>query len=113
MELNIVSIRRYRSFDREVTIPISRFTVLTGPNNLGKSNVLKALEVFFASLRSSRAPRLTSRYYNLEDDYPKRYEGRRGRRWPTRISVGLSFSDVEQANANDELGISIPNTVNL
>lgn len=98
MKIRKVCIRRYRAFDQRADIPLKDMTVLTGPNNLGKSTVLSALDLFFSvfqprsSFRVSRTLR-----YSYENDYPKNWEGRQGRRWPTqiRISIVLDPDDVE------------------
>jgi hypothetical protein len=37
--------------------------------------------------------RLSKVRYSYADDYPKRYEGRAGRRWPTQIGVKLRLDD--------------------
>lgn len=114
MQINSFSIRRYKSFDKEVTIPISQFTVLTGPNNLGKSTVLRALEVFFRVFERGRySGVMAGRHYKMEEDYPKRYEGRRGRRWPSRFGVKLSFSNEDKESADAAIGIILPDTLDL
>lgn len=58
MRIVEVSIRRFRAFDSRVDIPIGDLTVFTGPNNLGKSTVLSALNLFlvFLSLDVQRFP---------------------------------------------------------
>ena len=43
MELISFTVRNYRSIIQAHKLPISRSTVLVGPNNEGKSNILKAL----------------------------------------------------------------------
>jgi len=88
MKIKGVQIQRYRAFDKKTTIPIAKMTVITGPNNLGKSTVLSALELFF-SVVSPRQERRVARNasYAFDKDYPKRYEGKSGRRWPTEIIV--------------------------
>ena len=98
MKIKCVQIQRYRAFDKKTAIPISGMTVVTGPNNLGKSTVLSALEIFF-SIVSPQPGRRTARYlYSFENDYPKRYEGRSGRRWPTEIIVTFELDDTEIAS---------------
>lgn len=96
MKITGVQIQRYRAFDKRTSIPISGMTVVTGPNNLGKSTVLSALEIFF-SVVSPRPDRRVSRntLYAFDKDYPKRYEGKSGRRWPTEILVTFELDDVE------------------
>jgi AAA15 family ATPase/GTPase len=88
MKIKGVQIQRYRAFDKKTTIPIAKMTVITGPNNLGKSTVLSALELFF-SVVSPRQERRVARNasYAFDKDYPKRYEGKSGRRCPTEIIV--------------------------
>ncbi|MGK2951785.1 MAG: AAA family ATPase, partial [Thiobacillus sp.] len=80
MKITSVQIQRYRAFDKRVEVPISGLTVVTGANNLGKSTVLSALDLFFAAI-APRASRRVSRgqQYSYENDYPKRYNGKSGR----------------------------------
>jgi putative ATP-dependent endonuclease of OLD family len=116
MKISQLSISKYRVFDRKVTIPLSNFTVLTGPNNLGKSTVLRALDLLF-SPRRRRAygmqyvRRRTG--YRIDDDYPKRYQGRPGRRWPTRIEARLELSPEDKQAASQEFDFDIPDFVEL
>ena len=42
MRLNRVSVRKYRSIDTAADFNVGDFTVLVGPNNQGKSNLLRA-----------------------------------------------------------------------
>lgn len=102
MKITGIQIQRYRAFDKRTSIPIKGMTVVTGPNNLGKSTVLSALEMFFLVV-SPRPDRRVSRntLYTFEKDYPKRYDGKSGRRWPTEILVTfeLDSSEVESIKA--------------
>lgn len=102
MQITGVQIQRYRAFDKRTSIPISEMTVVAGPNNLGKSTVLSALEIFFLVV-SPRPDRrvLRNTLYSAERDYPKRYEGKSGRRWPTEILVKfeLDASEIEAIKA--------------
>lgn len=109
MNIKKVSIRRYRAFDKRADIPLKGMTVLTGPNNLGKSTVLSALDLFFsvfqsrASFRVSRALR-----YKYENDYPKNWEGRQGRRWPTQVIAWIVLNENDIAEISQDL----PSTIN-
>lgn len=47
MRLASLSIRNFRPFREEVTIPIDDLTVLIGQNDVGKSSILDALAMFF------------------------------------------------------------------
>lgn len=102
MKITGIQIQRYRAFDKKTSIPIRGMTVVTGPNNLGKSTVLSALEMFFLVV-SPRPDRRVSRntLYSVEKDYPKRYEGKSGRRWPTAVHVSfeLDAAEVESIQA--------------
>lgn len=96
MKITNVQIQRYRAFDKKVTVPISRLTVVTGPNNLGKSTVLSALELFFSAIEPRSTRRLSKdKQYSYENDYPKRYSGKSGRRWPTEIQVTMELDDTD------------------
>ena len=115
MKVNEITIRKYRAFDQQITIPLRDLTVLTGPNNLGKSTVLNALGLLFGSTRRPLRDRFLSRTsYNFDDDYPKRYAGKPGRRWPTKISAKLALS-VEDKNAATSVlnGVELPNFIEI
>jgi putative ATP-dependent endonuclease of OLD family len=114
MKITGVQIQRYRAFDKRTSIPISGMTVVTGPNNLGKSTVLSALEIFF-SVVSPRQDRRVSRntLYAFEKDYPKRYEGKSGRRWPTEILVTFELDAVEVESIKDAATETPPSVINV
>lgn len=114
MKITSVQIQRYRAFDKKTTIPISGMTVITGPNNLGKSTVLSALEIFF-SVVSPRPDRRVARntLYAFEKDYPKRYEGKSGRRWPTEILVHFELSSADIASITAAATEAPPNTIGV
>jgi predicted ATPase len=114
MKITGVQIQRYRAFDKRTLIPISGMTVVTGPNNLGKSTVLSALEIFF-SVVSPRQDRRVSRntLYAFEKDYPKRYEGKSGRRWPTEILVTFELDAVEVESIKDAATETPPSVINV
>ena len=89
MKLKTFEIRRFRSFDTKVELPLSDLTVLLGPNNLGKSTVLNALSVFFGSFQRTY---FGSRFdqalkYSQDVDYPKKYAGQPGHNWPTLLKA--------------------------
>ncbi len=110
MRIAQVSIRKYRVFDRQVDIPLKSLTVLTGPNNLGKSTVLRALELFFSVVQR---PFWLRSGYDYEADYPKRYEGRAGRRWPTQIRVHFELSNEDRALIAGDAAVEIPDTIEI
>jgi predicted ATP-dependent endonuclease of OLD family len=49
MRLKTLKLKNFRSYRDEVNIPIDRFTAVVGKNDIGKSTVLEAMEVFFNS----------------------------------------------------------------
>ncbi len=84
MKISAISIQKYRSIRKTDRLNLGDLTVLIGPNNEGKSNVLRALAVSMQILRlygamsvsSTRRPasprRLTpGRYYDWQSDFPK------------------------------------------
>jgi len=77
------TIENFRSIvGQPLQVQFSHFTVLVGPNNSGKSNIFRALNMFFHE-------GLTSRIYSPAIDLPK-YTGL-GNRAQTRITVTVSF----------------------
>ena len=84
MRLCSISVRNYRSIAKASELNFGNYTVLIGPNNEGKSNILNAiaLSLKFFALRAGR-PHIGSRYsnkgyfyfrpgldYNWERDFP-------------------------------------------
>ncbi|MDT4798914.1 AAA ATPase domain protein [compost metagenome] len=47
MRLQSVSIRNFRCYRDEITVVMSDLTTFVGKNDIGKSTVLEALEIFF------------------------------------------------------------------
>ncbi|MDX2208048.1 MAG: AAA family ATPase [Gemmatimonadales bacterium] len=82
MRLTSVTVERYRSITKAYKIRLSDYTVLVGPNNEGKSNVLRALAAAMSTLRiyasvqvpvrmSAASTRMrTRRFYDWSQDFP-------------------------------------------
>lgn len=84
MELVSFSVQNYRSIAKANRIEVGRSTVLVGPNNEGKSNVLRALVTAMEVLKSGTRHSVTavgrrirlpfglraSRQYDWEEDFP-------------------------------------------
>ena len=51
MLLQKAIIANYRNLEN-VTIPFERFSALIGPNNIGKSSILRALEYIFTPINA-------------------------------------------------------------
>lgn len=115
MRLSRFALRRFGAFDKETAFPVSEVTVLVGPNNLGKSTVLRALQVFFEVLSRHIGPRTYRLYsgrsrsaYVADRDYPKRYEGRPGRRWSTRLIGTFLLDESDRQACESDIGIEVP-----
>lgn len=114
MKINCIHIRRYRAFDTQVDVPFHGLTVLTGPNNLGKSTVLSALDLFFSVFQPRTSLRLErGRTYDYESDYPKRYEGRAGRRWPTQIRAELHLEAADIDAITRDQPFQLPESIEV
>ena len=47
MKLNQVKLKNFRSYSQETKINISDLNVIIGKNDVGKSTILEALDIFF------------------------------------------------------------------
>lgn len=47
MRLEEIKIRNFRAYKEEISIPISSLTTFIGKNDIGKSSILEALEIYF------------------------------------------------------------------
>jgi putative ATP-dependent endonuclease of OLD family len=63
MRLELFSVQNFRSIKKAEKLPLGEFTVLLGPNNEGKSNILQAMVLGMEELSQARAirPRTSSR----------------------------------------------------
>ncbi|MGP5654262.1 ATP-dependent nuclease [Candidatus Corynebacterium faecigallinarum] len=137
MKLESVSVRKYRSIDTKAQFDIGDYTVLVGPNNQGKSNLLRATVLGMVVIRAWRyAPDVASsdgemsirqfhqwasRFkplrnedsendrvsYDWERDFPLFARGRKGASTSTVIQFNFHLSSAEQDEFKDETGISI------
>ncbi|WP_143180509.1 hypothetical protein [Bowdeniella nasicola] len=137
MRLSRVSVRKYRSIDKAADFAVGDFTVLVGPNNQGKSNLLRAavlaMEVIEGwaglprglpagrevptevLLRGSHRGTWRGRRggsgrdvgYNWEQDFPLFARERRGGQRSTVVHLDFELSTDEQTAFRDETGVSI------
>ena len=49
MKLDEVRLKNFRAYRDEISVPMSALTAFIGKNDIGKSSVLEALEIFFNS----------------------------------------------------------------
>ena len=75
-----IEIHRFRSVGDE-TIPASDINVYSGVNNSGKSNILRALNLFFNQETSYDSP------FDFEKDYNKAFTGQAGGAREIRITI--------------------------
>lgn len=130
MRLNKVSVRKYRSIDKVAAFEVDDFTVLLGPNNQGKSNLLRATVLAMQIIESwARFPappkqvrinmlRSMARQnrnmhdsetvaYDWERDFPVFSRGRKGASRSTNILLDFKLDAQEQAEFKSATGISI------
>jgi|WetSurMetagenome_2_1015567.scaffolds.fasta_scaffold02803_10 predicted ATPase len=92
-----IEIHRFRSIS-DISIPVGEITVFSGINNSGKSNVLKALNLFFNSESSS------GQEYDFEKDYNLAFTGQAGGK--REIKITLFFSNQGEAALKKPFSIS-------
>jgi len=61
MKLVAFSVRNYRSIAEAYKLSLGKYTVLVGPNNEGKSNIVKAIALSLNVLTKSRPYQRTRR----------------------------------------------------
>jgi AAA ATPase domain len=79
MRLELFTVKNFRSINKAEKLPLGEFTVLLGPNNEGKSNILQAmvmgmLELSATATRQQARTRRMTRTgggYDWERDYPR------------------------------------------
>lgn len=59
MRIESFTVENFRSITSAKRVPLSNYTVLVGPNNEGKSNILKALNLGMTTLQSLRPRKLS------------------------------------------------------
>lgn len=123
MHLLSISVEKYRSITKAYKIRLGRSTVLVGPNNEGKSNVLRALVTAMNILTRERfADRLaavgrihqTRRFYDWERDFPvdlqeKHPDGESTILLEFELSVSdmLDFKEQMKSNLNGTLPLRV------
>ena len=75
MRLELFSVKNFRSISKAEKLPLGEFTVLLGPNNEGKSNILQAMVIGMQELSLARI-----RSANVDPRIGARARARRGQR---------------------------------
>jgi predicted ATP-dependent endonuclease of OLD family len=100
MKLVKFSVSNYRSITQKSDISLKELTVLTGKNNEGKSNLLKALNVAMTAMIDYGEMSLyikNPRFYKWENDFPVQLQSRKS---GTESIFKLEFS-LDEAESND------------
>lgn len=89
-----ISIKNFRSIV-ELTMDATDLTVIVGDNDCGKSNVLRALNLFFNGNTNPGTP------FNFADDYNRFAETRAKRAAEIEVEVDLELPESYKANNGD------------
>jgi putative ATP-dependent endonuclease of the OLD family len=113
MKITGIAVQRYRSIDRARRVDIGDATVLIGPNNEGKSNLLRALVTAMRLVNRFGLPtgnREVKRLrlgphsaYSWEEDFPKHLQ-ESGSRAKTIIDLWFALDGDEQAEFHRSIG---------
>ena len=105
MDLVSFSVRNYRSITKAYKLPIRRSTVLIGPNNEGKSNILRALVITLEMLSRIggvriqrgrlRQPERHTDFYEWQRDFPMTLQ--------SKSPLGKSVFDLELQLSAEEV----------
>ena len=130
MRIVSLTVENYRSITSAKRVPLSNYTVLVGPNNEGKSNILKALDLAMTTLKGWR-PRFIrgadkkpvmiqpdKRYrvydsgFNWARDFPLNLQTKKGKNQLTNITIEFSLDDAEVAEFVQAIGSNLNGTLN-
>ncbi len=130
MRLVKFTVEKYRSILAKSVLPISDYTVVLGPNNQGKSNLLRGLSValrimqraleFPFAYRRSVLKSISSRYlvrelYDWETDYPIQKQRSKTIRGSSRkfsvFILDFKSDEGEKDEIAHKIGVNLPNDV--
>ena len=125
MKLTSITVEKYRSITRAHRVPISDMTVLVGPNNEGKSNILRALVAAMNVLTRGTSRRLSgpavatrgripggSRIYDWETDFPIHLQEKQPS-GQSVIHLDFRLSDEELQEFRQEVGSKLKDNLPL
>ena len=118
MRLVKVSVSRYRSIEDANAVEIGPYTALVGANNVGKSNLLRAISLGMEAIRQKasgdksvmrrrlgpaarRFRRGAVEGYDWDRDFPVQLQQRKNGSKETRIRLDFSLNEEEEANFYD------------
>lgn len=85
MKIKKVKIKNYRSIKSEITVDFDGELIIIGPNNSGKTNFLKAINLFFDGFKGEK--------YSIENDLPFGLTGE-------QTSIVISFQAIAGKDGN-------------
>lgn len=122
MQLVQFTVENYRSITKAYKLPIDRSTILVGPNNEGKSNILKALVAAMRMLtrdgrhHGAARPAFTSvmrrDIYDWERDYPIEQQQKHPKGQSVLIPE-FSLDEQETADFKKEIQSNLKETIPL
>lgn len=115
MKLVAFSVQNYRSIKSTPRIELSNLTVLVGPNNEGKSNLLSALvcALTMAQERPGRRTLLTSRSpYVFQRDYPIHQQSRATAK-PSKFMLEFELDAADKAEFRRRVGSKLSGTLRI
>lgn len=68
MKLETLKVKNFRTINSDLTISMAGGLTIVGPNSSGKTNVLKAIEMFFTGFENQKQ-------YDIKRDFPENVEG--------------------------------------
>lgn len=122
MELKSFSIQKYRSITAAKKIPFGKSTILVGPNNEGKSNILRALVTamnilirerrrrFFRKGSGVARSRYVRREYDWETDFPVALQ-EKDPDGQTKLTLEFALTTVELKDFRQDIGSKLTGTL--
>ncbi len=129
MQLSSFTVSNFRSITIAKKVPLSRYSVLIGANNEGKSNILHALAIgmeviseFKNSVRRDKMGRIigsmptvlgASSRFNWQNDFPVSKQRQANKDLATEISFEFRLNDDDISEFRTEIGTKINGTLPL
>lgn len=129
MEIVAITVENFRSITSAKRIPLSDYTVLIGPNNEGKSNILKAVSIAMHTLEQWRPRRISlgegriafaqpdKRYrsynagYAWSRDFPINLQSKKSCNKTSDVTIEFKLSDSEVDDFVREIGSNLNGTL--
>lgn len=126
MKLVAFSVRNYRSIVEAYKLSLGRYTVLVGPNNEGKSNIVKAIALSLSVLTKSRLYRRARhapiRYYRsgfrfeFDYDWSRDFPVSLQQRHPdgrSEFTLEFTLTDDDFAKFRENVGVNLTTNMKI